>query len=142
LNNTALNSGTTLTMPLPIRPGKAGSVPLTSDQEKQILDRIRTLGMLLDNRFTLPGIGIRFGWDGLIGLIPGVGDFATGLLSAYIVYLAHQLNVPKPLLARMLVNIVVDVTAGAVPVVGDLLDVAWKANLKNIRLLEQHLLKR
>ncbi len=114
---------------------------LTASERAEILRRIRMLGRMLDQRFSVPTTRIRFGWDEVIGLIPGFGDFLTGALSAYIVYLAHQLEVPKPLIAKMLVNVAVDVSAGLVPVIGDVLDVAWKANSKNIQLLERHLHK-
>jgi len=113
--------------------------PLTWKEKKELLRRVRLLGTLLDNKFRIPGIGIRFGWDGIIGLIPGVGDFATGLLAAYIVYAAHQLGVPRDILVKMMANVAIDFAAGLVPVLGDVLDVAWKANLKNIRLLERYL---
>lgn len=112
------------------------------ENEKELLRRIRMLAILLDNQFRVPGTNFRFGWDSVIGLIPGFGDVATGVLAAYIVYLAHQLNVPRDILGKMIVNVVIDVSAGMVPVVGDVLDVAWKANLKNIRLLEQYLRNR
>lgn len=121
-----------------IQAGKFDSL----EKEKELLRRIRMLAILLDNQFRIPGTNFRFGWDSVIGLVPGFGDVATGLLSAYIVYLAHQLNVPRDVLAKMIVNVVIDVSAGMVPVVGDVLDVAWRANLKNIRLLEQYLQSR
>ena len=111
-------------------------------REEEILRRIRALGQVLDNQFGIPGTSLRIGWDGIIGLIPGFGDVATGLLATYLVYLAYQLNVPRGLLAQMISNVLIDVSVGAVPVVGDLLDVAWKANLKNVRLLERHLQKK
>lgn len=110
--------------------------------EADVLRQIRALAELMDNRFVIPGTSFRIGLDGLIGLIPGIGDVATTAISAYIVYLAHQLDVPKHLLARMVFNVAVDLTVGIVPVLGDVADVAWKANLKNVRLLERHLLRR
>ncbi|WP_437185505.1 DUF4112 domain-containing protein [Planctomicrobium sp. SH668] len=113
--------------------------PLT---ELEVLRRVRMIAELMDNRFVVPGTSIRVGFDALIGLVPVVGDFASAAVSAYIVYLAHQMSVPKYLLARMMFNIAVDFSAGAVPVVGDLIDVSWKANVKNVRILERHLLSR
>ncbi|WP_437229427.1 DUF4112 domain-containing protein [Planctomicrobium sp. SH661] len=107
--------------------------------EAEVLRRIRILADLMDNRFVIPGTNYRIGLDALIGLIPGIGDLATTAVAAYIVYLARQLNVPKTLLARMIFNVAVDMGMGIVPVVGDVMDVAWKANLKNVRLLERHL---
>lgn len=110
--------------------------------EAEVLRQIRLMADLMDNRFVIPGTSFRIGLDGLIGLIPGIGDIATTAISAYLVYLAHQLDLPKHLLARMVFNIAVDLSVGVVPVLGDVMDVAWKANLKNVRLLERHLMQR
>lgn len=108
---------------------------------EEVLHRVRHLAQLLDNRFTIPGTSYRFGLDSLIGLIPGIGDLATGAISAYIVYLARTQGVPKHVLARMAWNIAVDTGIGAIPLLGDVMDFAWKANLKNVKLLERHLHK-
>ena len=112
---------------------------LTRAQELVILKRIRALALTLDNRFVIPGTSIRLGWDAIIGMIPGIGDVATGALSAYVVYLALQLDVPRSVIRQMLLNVLVDVSAGSIPVVGELFDVAWRANLRNVQLLERHL---
>ncbi len=112
---------------------------LTRAQELVILKRIRALAFTLDNRFVIPGTSIRLGWDAIIGIIPGIGDVATGALSAYVVYLALQLDVPRSVIRQMLLNVLVDVSAGSIPVVGELFDVAWRANLRNVQLLERHL---
>jgi hypothetical protein len=101
--------------------------------------RIRALAQLLDNAFRVPGTNVTFGWDQLIGLVPGAGDAATGLLAAYIVVEAARLGVPKRTLLRMIANVAVDMAGGTVPVVGDLFDFAFKANRKNLRLVEKHL---
>jgi hypothetical protein len=110
--------------------------------EQQILQRVRLLARLLDNQFAIPGTSVRLGWDSLIGLVPGIGDAVTTALSAYLVYLAYQLDVPKSLLRQMILNVAIDFSMGAIPVVGDVMDVAWKSNARNARLLEQYLLKR
>ncbi|WP_437193012.1 DUF4112 domain-containing protein [Planctomicrobium sp. SH527] len=115
---------------------------LTKAEELAILKRIRALALALDNRFVIPGTSIRVGWDAIIGMIPGIGEVATGALSAYVVYLALQLDVPRSAIRQMLLNILVDVSAGSIPVVGDLFDVAWRANLRNVKLLERHLHER
>lgn len=101
--------------------------------------RIRALAQLLDNAFRVPGTNFTFGWDQLIGLVPGAGDAATGLLAAYIVVEAARLGVPKRTLVRMIANVAVDMAGGTVPVVGDLFDFAFKANRMNLRLVEKHL---
>lgn len=87
----------------------------------------------------IPGTGIRFGLDPLVGLVPGVGDAAGALVAAYVVLAAARLDVPPSTLLRMLTNIAIDALLGTVPVLGDVFDVAWKANRKNVTLIERHL---
>lgn len=101
--------------------------------------RLARLAWLLDASFRVPGTGVRFGWDALIGLIPGVGDAATGLLAAWIVAEAARLGAPGSVLARMLGNVGLDLLVGAVPLLGDLFDAGFKANQRNVRLLESWL---
>lgn len=103
------------------------------------IKRIRTLAKILDNAFRVPGTNWRFGWDSLIGLVPGGGDVATGLLASYIVVEAAKLGIPRRTLWKMVANVAVDMAGGAVPIAGDLFDFAFKANRKNLRLVEQHL---
>lgn len=113
------------------------SAPLQPDDPR--LARLERLAHLLDTRFTLPGTGLRFGLDGLIGLIPGVGDAATGLISAYIIGEASQMGARKRTILRMMWNTGLDMVLGAVPFVGDIFDFAFKANKKNVDLLiEEH----
>ncbi|MEL6786027.1 MAG: DUF4112 domain-containing protein [Cyanobacteria bacterium J06607_15] len=108
---------------------------------KQIakLSRLRRLSKLLDNAISIPGTKISFGLDPLIGLLPGGGDTLTGGIAAYIVVEAARMGIPRDILWKMVGNILIDSFAGTVPVVGDLFDLGWKANVKNIELLEQHL---
>lgn len=101
--------------------------------------RIRTLARLLDSAFQVPGTNFRFGWDQIVGLVPGVGDVATGLLAAYIVAEAAKLGLPRRTLWRMVANVAIDMAAGAVPFAGDVFDFAFKANKKNLDLVEKHL---
>ncbi len=103
------------------------------------LDRLRRVGWILDNSVRIPGTRIRFGVDAIIGLVPGLGDLVAGGLSLYIIAEAAKLGVPRALLARMGWNVAIDTLVGEVPVLGDLFDVAWKANMRNLRLLEDHL---
>jgi hypothetical protein len=110
-----------------------------SSQDEARLKRIRLLSRLLDEQFRIPGTTYRVGLDGLLGLIPGVGDAAGALLSAYIVYEAIRLGVPSTVLLRMLANIGIDTVGGAIPVVGDIFDMAWKTNKKNAALLHDYL---
>ena len=106
-----------------------GRVPVPAD-----LDR---LAWLLDSSIRLPG-GYRIGVDGLIGLIPGIGDAIGALLSLYIVLRASSFDIPKAVLARMLMNVGVETLVGAVPVFGDLFDFAFKANQRNVSLLRRY----
>jgi hypothetical protein len=99
---------------------------------------VEALARWLDYAFALPG-GFRFGMAGVIGLVPGIGDVLDALLSLYIVLRAIQLGVPRVALARMLVNVGIEALAGSVPFLGDLFDVAFKANRRNYQLLKSHL---
>ncbi|HEX8353288.1 MAG TPA: DUF4112 domain-containing protein [Pyrinomonadaceae bacterium] len=98
------------------------------------LDR---LSHLMDGLFRIPGTGWRVGLDALVGLVPGVGDFATTAVSFYILAAGVRYRVPKVTLLRMAANVGVDYLLGAVPVVGDLFDVAWKSNQMNVELLRR-----
>jgi hypothetical protein len=100
---------------------------------------LRQLSRLLDEAIAVPGTNYRIGLDPIIGLIPGGGDMVGLLLSSWIVIEAARLGASQSTLRRMLVNIVLETLMGTVPVVGDVFDVAWKSNTKNIRLLEEHL---
>jgi hypothetical protein len=95
------------------------------------------LSRLMDGLFRIPGTGWRVGLDALVGLIPGVGDFATTAVSFYILAAGVRYRVPKATLLRMAANVGVDYLLGAVPVVGDLFDVAWKSNQMNVELLRR-----
>ncbi|MBE9043535.1 DUF4112 domain-containing protein [Pleurocapsales cyanobacterium LEGE 10410] len=103
------------------------------------VNRLRRISRLLDNAIPLPGTKIRFGLDPILGLLPGGGDTITGGISAYIVVEAARMGLPRDVLYKMVGNILLDSFAGTIPVVGDLFDVGWKANIKNIELLEKHL---
>lgn len=101
--------------------------------------RLSRLAVALDSAFGIPGTRIRFGADSLLGLLPGVGDAIGLAMSAYIVAEARRLGVPKRSLARMIGNIGIDAAVGTVPLIGDIFDVAFKANRKNMALLQEHL---
>jgi hypothetical protein len=103
--------------------------------------RLDSLATLLDTAFVVPGTQIRFGIDVLIGLIPGIGDAITTLMSLYIVREARELGAPRLLIARMLGNVAIDGIVGVVPLLGDAFDVAWRANRRNLKLLREHLAK-
>ena len=101
------------------------------------LARARTLARLLDSAAKVPGTGIRFGADAILGLIPGLGDVAGAALAGYLVILAQRLGAPRAVVLRMLANVAVDTLGGTIPVLGDLFDVAYKSNTRNVALLEQ-----
>jgi hypothetical protein len=105
------------------------------------LREVETLAHLLDEQFRIPGTSVRFGLDGVIGLVPGLGDMATTLVSLYVVARARDLGVPIGVLARMVGNILIDTVVGAIPVLGDVFDVAFKANRRNLDLLRRALAK-
>ncbi|KOR37926.1 MULTISPECIES: DUF4112 domain-containing protein [Planktothricoides] len=109
------------------------------DSNAKIIQRLRTLTHVLDNAIPIPGTNYRIGLDPFLGLIPGGGDIAGAALSAYIVISAAQLGLPRESLLRMVFNILLEVFVGTVPVLGDLFDVAWKANVKNMELLDIHI---
>jgi hypothetical protein len=111
-----------------------GFAPLTREQR---FARIDALAKLLDVAFVLPGTNIRYGIDGLIGLVPIVGDLLTTAISLWIVREARALGAPKYLVARMLGNVAVDGVVGIVPFVGDAFDVMFRANMRNMRLLKK-----
>jgi hypothetical protein len=103
------------------------------------LNRIRKLTRLMDTAFRIPGIGLRVGWDPIIGLIPGVGDLVSTALSAYIIYLAARFRLPAKALSWMIFNITLEGVVGTIPFAGDLFDAWYKSNLRNLAILEQHL---
>jgi hypothetical protein len=115
--------------------------PVLEDREIADTSDIEALASWLDSRWVLPGTNWRFGLDSVIGLVPGIGDAITGLMGAYIIARAHQLGAPPLLLVRMGANLAVDSVFGALPLVGDVFDFAFKSNRKNVRLLLRHLEK-
>ncbi len=100
---------------------------------------LHSLEILLDEAFVLPGTGIRFGLNGIVGLVPGLGDVLAGLLSLVIPLAAWIRGVPYITLVRMAANLGIGVLVGSVPLFGDIFDIAWKANRRNYRLLCRHL---
>jgi hypothetical protein len=101
--------------------------------------RIEALAALLDTAFIIPGTNLRFGFDVLVGLVPGIGDALTTALSLWLVREAHALGAPRHLIARMLGNIAIDGVVGAVPFLGDAFDLVWKSNRRNLYLLRRHI---
>jgi Domain of unknown function (DUF4112) len=102
-------------------------------------ENLDLLAHLLDDWFRIPGTSIRFGLDGIIGLVPGLGDVLAGLASCILVVAAWFRGVPYVTLLRMVVNLAIDVVIGAIPILGDAFDIAWKANRRNYALMTRHL---
>lgn len=101
--------------------------------------RLSWLSHLLDNAIPVPGTSYRFGLDPILGLIPAAGDSLGAILSVVIIWESAQLGASRPTLLRMILNVLFEALVGIVPVLGDLFDVAWKANARNLSLLEQEL---
>lgn len=101
------------------------------------LSGARTLAHLLDDGIRIPVLGVRFGLDAVIGLVPGLGDFSGAILSSYVVLLGARLGAPRSVILRMIGNVAVDTIGGSVPLLGDLFDVGFKSNLRNVALLDR-----
>ena len=99
---------------------------------------LRKFARLMDEAFPLPGTNIRVGLDAVIGLVPGIGDIVGGILSTWIIAGALRHRVPPRIIARMVLNVVIDLLFGAIPVAGDVFDFLFEENMKNMRLLELH----
>jgi hypothetical protein len=102
------------------------------------LERLKSLSRLLDSAIGIPGTRYRFGLDAIVGLVPGIGDAIGAIFSIYIIFQAARLGVPKSTLARMIGNVGVDTIVGEIPLLGDLFDVGFKSNIRNLSLIEQH----
>ena len=119
-------------------PSGTRRAPLDADTLAAREREIAAFGRCLDSSIRLPG-GFRIGWDGIIGLVPGIGDVIGLGLSSYLVWRAAELGLPRATLARMLGNVALETVIGAVPIVGDAFDFAFKANNRNVRLLQRAL---
>ncbi len=110
-----------------------------ADADLDRLERLRRLTWWLDTRWTIPGTRMGVGGDGVASLVPVVGDTLTALVSLHILKEATAFGVPKSLIARMLGNVACDWAVGSIPVIGTIFDIGFKANVRNLRLLERHL---
>ena len=102
------------------------------------LERLDRLSRRMDTAFRIPIIGRRVGWDGLLGLVPGIGDALSVAPAAYIVLESHRMGLPPDKVARQVVNVGVDSLIGLIPIVGDLFDMGFKANRRNVGILREH----
>jgi hypothetical protein len=108
------------------------------ERGRRSLERLRTITLLFDQAFTVPGTTWRFGLDALFGLVPGLGDIAGALVAVYALHTARRLNVPAPIQLHMLTNIALDALIGMVPIAGDLFDFAFKAQSRNLAMLDAY----
>src|SRR4051812_47282655 len=104
--------------------------------ENPQLRNLQTLAKLMDSQFRIPGTDFRFGMDAIIGLIPGVGDLTTFGISGFMLFIMAKNGASGCVLARMMLNVVIDTIVGAIPLFGDLFDFAYKSNTKNVRLMQ------
>ena len=114
-------------------------VPEVATLDPRRLARLRRVGWLLDSAIPSPGTRFTLGIDQIIGLVPGIGDLVGGFLSLYIILEAARIGAPRGLLLRMGWNVAVDTLVGEVPVLGDLFDIGFKANIRNLALLDGYL---
>jgi hypothetical protein len=120
------------------RKGRVTRLRSLTPQQERRLGGLRRIAELLDNAFLVPGTSYRVGLDPILGLLPGIGDLVSPLFAIGMLLQARDLGVPKVVQARMVINVAIDALVGAVPVLGDLFDFAWKANDMNLALLELH----
>ena len=104
------------------------------------LERLDRIAQTMDRAVRLPVVGVRVGWDSILGLIPGIGDALTLGPAGYIVFEGHRLGAPWHVTGRMLGNVGIDALIGSIPLVGDLFDIGRKANTRNVALLRKHLM--
>lgn len=100
--------------------------------------RLRRIARFLDSAIVVPGLGVRIGADAVLGLLPGFGDALSGLLGAYLIFEAHRLGAPKSAIARMAGNVALDTAIGAIPLIGDVWDLFFRANERNLQILARH----
>jgi len=121
---------------------KPATKPQTNDDEQspQLAPELQLLADWMDGVFRVPGVGWRFGLDAILGFVPGIGDTATSVASLYILTAAHRYGVTRTTLLRMALNVVLDAVVGMIPLVGDVFDVYWKSNQRNVEILKRHML--
>lgn len=109
-----------------------------TNQQNATMQQVDRLSKLMDKKFRIPGTDFRFGLDGLLGLIPGVGDMSTFAVSCYLITLMAKNGASGYVMVRMVLNVVIDAIIGSIPLVGDIFDFAFKANSRNMKLMQQH----
>jgi hypothetical protein len=120
-----------------VRTNPLGRLDLADDRAEN-LDAMRRYAWILDSLFEMPVVKVRFGLDAIAGLVPGLGDLTTPIFSSYLLLQAFRMRVPKVVLLRMMLNVGLDALVGLVPIFGDLFDIGFKANMRNMALVERH----
>lgn len=120
----------------------SGASNTTALEIEMSVARLEALARVMDSAFQIPGTNIRMGVDALLGLLPGIGDAISATISSYLIWEAKRLGASKILLARMAGNVAIDTVVGAIPFAGDIFDVAYRSNMKNITLLKKHVAKK
>src|SRR4051794_20107972 len=116
-----------------------GPSPTGTFRDQAVARNLERLAWLMDRAVTIPGTRISIGLDAVLGLLPVAGDLLTGLIQAGLVLVAlGHYRVPKAVAARMMANVLIDIAVGSIPILGDLFDVAFKANTRNLKLLETY----
>ena len=109
---------------------------MNKEIKEEKLIRLKRLSERLDDTFTIPGTKYKIGIEALIGAVPIIGDLIGGILASYIMYSGVKMGAPPRIITRMAVNIAIDFAIGSIPIIGDLFDLVWKANKKNVELIE------
>ena len=114
------------------------------NEEKLAEIQLKTerIAHVMDDAIRIPGTNIRFGWDGILGLVPGIGDTVTMVAQLYLISQARRVGIRRGVYAKMLVIALIDFLIGAIPVVGDLFDFFWKSNRRNVNLLKREIARR
>ena len=115
------------------------AIKAADPSREDALARIALLAKLMDSAFVIPGLNRRVGFDAVLGLVPGVGDAISAALASYIIWEARQLGLPRWKIARMIGNVAVDTALGSIPLAGDVFDVFFRANERNLRIIHDHL---
>lgn len=113
--------------------------PIGDSDRADAVRRMEVLAQLLDSAFVIPGTQQRIGLDGIIGLVPGIGDAITTVMSSYIIWEARRIGIPNRILARMVANVAIDGAIGLIPFAGDAFDIFFKANRRNMKIVREYL---
>jgi hypothetical protein len=118
------------------------AIKTAGPSRQDAIARITLVAKLMDSAFMIPGLNRRVGLDAVLGLVPGVGDALSAALASYIIWEARQLGLPRWKIARMIGNVAVDTAIGVIPFAGDVFDVFFKANQRNLRIIHDHIGKK